>query len=83
MIDNLFHQLGQLAQCDALNFSTYDLKNNSNGYIFLTLHRPSNVDSQETFNEIAIALNRIAEEKPIFFPVHPRTKKILKELVTQ
>jgi len=79
MIDNLFHQLGQLAQCDARNFSTYDLKNNSNGYIFLTLHRPSNVDSQETFNEIAIALNCIAEEKPIFFPVHPRTKKILKE----
>ena len=48
-----------------------------NQYIFLTLHRPSNVDSQETLREIADALNEISTEIPILFTVHPRTKKML------
>jgi UDP-N-acetylglucosamine 2-epimerase (non-hydrolysing) len=47
------------------------------GYAFLTLHRPSNVDDRETFMGIAAALNEIAEEMPILFPVHPRTQKMM------
>lgn len=80
MIDNLFYQLRQVRQLeeeDDTGFSTYDLKESNNNYIFLTLHRPSNVDSRESFESIASALNRIAEEKPILFPVHPRTQKMI------
>ena len=48
-------------------------------YAFMTLHRPSNVDDRNTFTGIAAALNVIAEEMPIFFPVHPRTKKMIEQ----
>jgi UDP-N-acetylglucosamine 2-epimerase (non-hydrolysing) len=48
-------------------------------YAFLTLHRPSNVDERDTLSEIAAALNTIAEEIPISFPIHPRTAKMLEE----
>ena len=79
MIDNLLYQTRKLENYDCRQFSTYNLKGNTNGYIFLTLHRPSNVDSRETFEGIAAALNHIAEDTPIFFPVHPRTKKMMEQ----
>lgn len=43
-------------------------------YAVLTLHRPSNVDNAETFERLIGALSRIAEDLPIVFPVHPRTR---------
>jgi len=79
MIDNLLYQIQQLKMYDCTRFSTYSLKGNVNGYIFLTLHRPSNVDSRKTFEGIAKALNSIAEDRQIFFPVHPRTKKMMEQ----
>lgn len=79
MIDNLLHQVTMLKSGDFKSFSTYSLKEEKKGYAFLTLHRPSNVDSRACFNEIAGALNHIAEERPIFFPVHPRTRKMMKK----
>jgi UDP-N-acetylglucosamine 2-epimerase (non-hydrolysing) len=79
MIDNLFYQLGQFKGNDGKELSSYELKSKLNEYVFLTLHRPSNVDSRESFKEIAGCLNRIAEERPIVFPVHPRTKKMMAE----
>ncbi len=44
-------------------------------YAVLTLHRPSNVDHPETFTQILTALERIARDMPIVFPVHPRSRK--------
>jgi len=77
MVDNLLHQLEKLQQDDGKHFASYSLKRQYKEYAFLTLHRPSNVDSRPTFEQIASALNEIAEERPIFFPVHPRTKKMI------
>ena len=48
-------------------------------YAVLTLHRPSNVDSVETFHRILDAVMSIAGEMPVVFPVHPRTRQRLKE----
>jgi UDP-N-acetylglucosamine 2-epimerase (non-hydrolysing) len=79
MIDNLLYQAGKLENDDGKGFSTLELKNGKKDYVFLTLHRPSNVDSKECFEEIAGALNHIAGERPIFFPVHPRTRKMMDE----
>ena len=79
MIDNLFYQLKNLATDDGDRFSTYKLKREKNGYIFLTLHRPSNVDKKENFEEIAAALNTIADERTILFPAHPRTRKMMEQ----
>ncbi|KKK88653.1 hypothetical protein LCGC14_2740970, partial [marine sediment metagenome] len=77
MIDNLFYQLKCLDNESQSNFSTYKLKKESKDYIFLTLHRPSNVDEKKTLLEIIEALNEISIETPIIFPVHPRTRKML------
>jgi UDP-N-acetylglucosamine 2-epimerase (non-hydrolysing) len=48
-------------------------------YAVLTLHRPSNVDTEETFRRILDAVVTIAAELPVVFPVHPRTRQRLKE----
>ena len=77
MIDNLLHQAKVLEQKSDAAFKSAALKASSNGYAFLTLHRPSNVDQRETFAEIADALNTISEERDILFPIHPRTRKMM------
>jgi UDP-N-acetylglucosamine 2-epimerase (non-hydrolysing) len=79
MIDNLFHQLERLGNGKGRLFSTRRVKEERSPYAFLTLHRPSNVDDPETFSGIAEALNEIASERAILFPVHPRTKKKIAE----
>jgi len=81
MIDNLFHQLERLEHEQRGNnlavVST--LKEACGEYAFLTLHRPSNVDSPEVFNRIVMTLNEIAADMPIIFPVHPRTRKMMEQ----
>lgn len=79
MIDNLFYQLEGLRNGKARveDFSVYPLKKGTEKYAFLTLHRPSNVDVRETFRQIADGLDEIAREMRIFFPVHPRTRKMI------
>jgi UDP-N-acetylglucosamine 2-epimerase (non-hydrolysing) len=44
-------------------------------YGVLTLHRPSNVEDANTLQGILSAVSTVARELPIFFPVHPRTRK--------
>ena len=77
MIDNLLYQKQKLENGNSVQFQTASLKSNLDDYIFLTLHRPSNVDNKETLTAIINALNEISEDTPIIFPVHPRTKKML------
>ncbi|EHP83726.1 non-hydrolyzing UDP-N-acetylglucosamine 2-epimerase [Methanotorris formicicus] len=59
------------------------LKNitNGEGYFLLTLHRAENVDNKERLKNIINAITKITEiyDKDIIFPIHPRTKKRLKE----
>lgn len=75
MIDNLFYQLEQLKTMDSSTFAVAKVKPEPGEYIFLTLHRPSNVDDRDVFSSIVEALNRIAKDFTILFPVHPRTRK--------
>jgi UDP-N-acetylglucosamine 2-epimerase (non-hydrolysing) len=49
-------------------------------YGVVTLHRPSNVDDPATLAPIAGALKTIADELPLVFPVHPRTRGTLARL---
>lgn len=53
--------------------SIYQLMNNR--YIFMTLHRPYNVDNEKRLKEIIHYLSKIPYR--IIFAVHPRTKKII------
>ncbi len=48
-------------------------------YALLTLHRPSNVDTQSTLAGILGAVRQIQQDIAVVFPVHPRTKKRMQE----
>ena len=41
---------------------------------FVTLHRPSNVDDPAALRERLEALEPVASQLPVVFPVHPRTR---------
>lgn len=62
MIDNVHHFLPQI-------------KNSEEEFYFCTLHRPENVDHLENLLPILEALEIISQDKKIYLPLHPRTKK--------
>lgn len=47
--------------------------------VVVTLHRPSNVDDPRRLAALAAALREIAAERPVVFPVHPRTRERLNQ----
>lgn len=49
------------------------------GYAVITLHRPSNVDEIEGLRRLAGTLRRLANDIPLIFPVHARTRARLAE----
>lgn len=50
-----------------------------NNYALLTCHRAENTDHKKCLSEIVKAVNKISEKMPVLYPVHPRTRKFLKE----
>lgn len=46
-------------------------------YGVVTLHRPSNVDSEDTLRPLVNSLTAVSEALPLIFPVHPRTRERL------
>ncbi len=77
MIDSLRHFL-PLAQKSAIG-EQLALMNGAawQRFAVLTLHRPSNVDSTEKLAELLGAVDSIAAQVPVIFPVHPRTQQRL------
>lgn len=52
-------------------------------YGLLTLHRPSNVDDQDTLESLMNTVSELANTIPILFPVHPRTRGRLEQMKTR
>jgi UDP-N-acetylglucosamine 2-epimerase (non-hydrolysing) len=75
MIDALIANLPQARKNDLL----VKLKVKERDFVYVTLHRPSNVDSPENLTRIMSALGRLARHIPIIFPMHPRTRKMLNQ----
>jgi UDP-N-acetylglucosamine 2-epimerase (non-hydrolysing) len=48
-------------------------------YVYVTLHRPSNVDARESLAAIVACLLDVARRVPVVFPVHPRTRQRLSD----
>lgn len=76
MIDSLCSNLERLQQPTVWN--QINLKERS--YYLMTLHRPSNVDEEQSLQQLIRLLGEQAKDKPIVFPAHPRTQKQLKAI---
>lgn len=70
MIDTL-RRYEQAARARSLA-SQHGLK--AGQYILCTLHRPSNVDNEETFRGIVSVIRQLSQKVRVVFPVHPRTR---------
>jgi UDP-N-acetylglucosamine 2-epimerase (non-hydrolysing) len=76
MIDSLMRHRDLAAKSPILDrLGVHRNGSRSHPYGVLTLHRPSNVDDPETLQGILGAVSELAIEFPVFFPVHPRTRK--------
>lgn len=73
MIDTLFKHADSAAESPILE--TLGIRPREYGVA--TLHRPSNVDSFVNLKNILEALNEVARDLPVIFPIHPRTKKLI------
>jgi UDP-N-acetylglucosamine 2-epimerase (non-hydrolysing) len=73
MIDTLMQHRARANKSNIL----HDLNLVRGEYVTVTLHRPSNVDSPEALACCLEALDRIAREMPVIFPIHPRTRQKL------
>lgn len=49
------------------------------GYVLVTMHRPSNVDSPEQLRMLMDVVAHVSSDMPVVFPVHPRTRKKIAE----
>ncbi len=50
-------------------------------FAYVTLHRPSNVDTPSSLRAICDALVDLSSTLPVFFPVHPRTQERINALI--
>jgi UDP-N-acetylglucosamine 2-epimerase (non-hydrolysing) len=73
MIDSLLHYRQKAARLSTLE----QFKVRPREYTLVTLHRPSNVDTQEGLEKIVSIFEQLSARTSIIFPVHPRTRKML------
>ena len=79
MIDTLVKRLPAAQARPVLS----DLGLRGGEYILVTLHRPSNVDDPQPLREILAALEQLAGQRRVIFPVHPRTRQRMEQLGLQ
>jgi len=70
MIDTL---VALLPKADAI-FPALAKSLSADRFGLITLHRPSNVDSEDVFLPILGELNELSDELQLIFPIHPRTR---------
>ena len=75
MIDSLLDNLPQARTGGTLD----DLRLEPAGFVYVTLHRPSNVDDRSNLGTLMAGLEELSRRLPVVFPVHPRTRKRLAE----
>lgn len=73
MIDSLIFNQTKIQKSTILS----ELGLEKGNFATLTLHRPSNVDSRQSFTSIIKALEHIQKKITIVFPIHPRTQAMI------
>ena len=75
MIDTLYQNLDRIFE--PIFWKEFELE--TGNYIVLTLHRPSNVDEEQSLIQLLQGIDTMTDGKKVIFPIHPRTKAILGE----
>jgi UDP-N-acetylglucosamine 2-epimerase (non-hydrolysing) len=75
MIDSLLANLDKVGRSTVLSRLNLEKRR----FIYVTLHRPSNVDAKESLVSIMRAFADISRKMPVIFPMHPRTHARLAE----
>lgn len=75
MIDTLVRALPEAKEQAGLD----ELGLEAQSYALVTIHRPSNVDDLAQLSSMVGFLEWLAEQQPVVFPLHPRTRKRLAE----
>jgi UDP-N-acetylglucosamine 2-epimerase (non-hydrolysing) len=73
MIDTLYQNLNRITPPSFWS----ELELEKDNYVVLTLHRPANVDEENSLVTLLQGIDKLTGNKKIIFPVHPRTKAIL------
>ena len=73
MIDTLIKYLPKIDESNIV--SKLGLENQN--YAVTTLHRPSNVDTKDSINEVYDILKEISNKIKLIYPIHPRAKKMI------
>ncbi|MDO4905425.1 MAG: UDP-N-acetylglucosamine 2-epimerase (non-hydrolyzing) [Lautropia sp.] len=77
MIDNLFYQIDRLHAEPGNSGRSAAVRRtlgSNTRYGVVTMHRPANVDDPENLRGIVATLRMLAEDLPLVFPIHPRTR---------
>jgi len=74
MFDALMH-FSKISETKSKILETLNLKPKE--YYLATVHRAENTDNYERLKDILTALSQL--DKPVIFPIHPRTKNKIKE----
>lgn len=75
MIDTLLAQVEKAKSQDTLARLGFS----PSAYGVVTLHRPSNVDNQQSLSDLLNVLIDVSVQLPLVFPVHPRTRARIME----
>ncbi len=75
MIDALVRFREKAAQTPIVD----DLGLEEGHYVVMTMHRPSNVDEKEQLEVVLQTIQQICEDRPLVFPMHPRTEARIEE----
>jgi UDP-N-acetylglucosamine 2-epimerase (non-hydrolysing) len=75
MIDTLVRLLPEAESRRPALLQRLGLEHESRGYALVTLHRPSNVDQEDSLAALTAALDRIGRDLVVLFAVHPRTRQ--------
>jgi len=75
MIDTLFHFDKEIEADGILDEYALD----KGKFVLMTIHRPSNVDSEEGIKKLLELIKSLSSRYKIVFPIHPRTTNKIKE----
>jgi len=76
MIDTLLKSKAEIKNSKVLE--KLGLKNKK--FAVLTLHRQENVDDKKVFKNLLLAIGEIQKKVNVIWPVHPRARKMIKDL---